>query len=266
MAELTSFLYGQQAVDPHLAASLALLDLNNLLAALEWRGRAAAARAISPEPVIQQANRVESLVQNLGRPRALQRAVAVAALAAAALGTSGWSHAQYLAVASAIDRLLDARRAAQALPMARQLLETALAAGEGAYELAAYDLATCHTYLGCLLHKAASLRPPWDLSLRPARFQRLADVGNANAARMATVCLKEHADALQDLGRLDEAAAAYEEAIELATQRGNHRAVALPAANSAPCGCGKVAMQRLWRRTTMPARPSSVSASQRKSP
>ena len=100
----------------------------------------------------------------------------------------------------------------------------ATAAGEAAYEVAAYDLALCHAILGRALKRSgeaqAALGP---LDEARARFQRLADAGNRGAARMASVCLTERADALTALGRLDEAAAAYEEAIELDEQRGDPR-------------------------------------------
>ena len=171
---------------------------------------------------------METLLQNLGRPRALQRAVAVRERAAAALKDSGWSHARFLAGSSTIDRLIDAGRAAEAVPLARRLLAEATAAGEAAYEGAAYDLAMCHFCLGRALKESgeaqAALVP---LDEARTRFQRLADAGNPDAARMASVCLTDRADALLDLGRLDEAAAAYEEAIELAKQRGDPRQVAV---------------------------------------
>ncbi len=182
---------------------------------------------ISLESVIGQANSVEFLLHNLGRPRALQRAVAVRERAAAALKDSGWSHAHYLAGSTTVDRLIGARRAAEAVPLARRLLAEAIAAGEAAYESAAYDLAICHARLGRALKESgeaqAALGP---LDEARARFQRLPDAGNRDASRMASVCLTERADALTALGRLDEAAAAYEEAILLAEQNGDPRQAA----------------------------------------
>ena len=127
-----------------------------------------------------------------------------------------------------IDRLIDAGRAAEAVPLARRLLAEATAAGEAAYEGAAYDLAMCHFYLGRALRMSgeaqAALGP---LDEARARFLLLAEAGNRSAVRMAATCLTERADALTALGRLDEAAAAYEEAIELAQQRGDPRDAAV---------------------------------------
>ncbi len=227
-AQLTRFLYDQQSSDPQMAAALTLQDLPNLLAALEWLSRVAAGGAVGLDSVIGQAGSVENLPQYLGRPRALQRAVAVRERAAAALENSGWSHARYLAGSNTIERLLDAGRSAEAVPISRRLLAEAMAAGEAAYKVAAYDLAMCHAYLGRALSSSgeaqAALGP---LDEARTRFQRLADAGNRAAVRMASVCLTDRADALQALGRLDEAAAAYEEAIELDVQRGEPRFVAV---------------------------------------
>src|SRR5689334_16374458 len=47
------------------------------------------------------------------------------------------------------------------------------------------------------------------------RFQTLADAGDTDAEHMATAAITSIADCLRDLGRWDEAAAAYEKAIEL---------------------------------------------------
>jgi tetratricopeptide (TPR) repeat protein len=211
-----------------MAATLTLHELPNLLAALEWRARAAAEGTVDLTSVIDQENSVETLIQNLGRPRALQRAVAIRERAAAALRDTGWSHARHLAGSSAIDRLIYAGRAAEAVPLAGQMLDEATAAGESAYEGADYDVAMCHFEFGRSLRMSgeaqAALGP---LDEARTRFQRLADVGNKPAARMASACLTDRADALRALGRLDEAAAGYEEAIKLDEAQGDMRGAAV---------------------------------------
>ena len=266
-AQLTGFLYDQQSSDPQMAAVLTLHELPNLLAALEWRSRAAAGGAIGVESVIDQASSVEYLLQNLGRPRALQRAVAVRERAAAALKDSGWSHARYLAGSTTVDRLIDAGRAAEAVPLARRLLAEATAAGEAAYEGAAYDLAMCHFRLGRALRMSgeaqAALGP---LDEARTRFQLLADAATAAPLGMASVCLTDRADALTALGRLDEAAAAYEEAIELDEQRGDPRKRPWAGSSSARCDSFSVGIRKPSRLTTRPVRPSSAWASRRASP
>lgn len=225
-AQLTKFLYGQLTSDPQMSAALTLQELPNLLAALEWRSRAAAGGAISVESVIEHANSVEYLLQFLGRPRALQRAVTVRDRAAAALKDSVWSHARLLAGSATIDRLIDARRAAEAVPFARALLAEATAAGDAAYQGGAYDLAICHWQLGRALGMSgeaqAALGP---LGEARTRFQRLSDAGDRNAARMASVCIVDRADALTSLGQLDEAARSYEQAIAMAEGIGDPRQV-----------------------------------------
>jgi tetratricopeptide (TPR) repeat protein len=244
-AHLASFLYQKRSSDPQLAAALTLQELPNMLAALEWRWRAASGQAGTPgaetspsmaasgmtidvESVIDQAYGVEFLLQSLGRPRALQRAVAVRERAAAALKDSGWSNAHYVARVTNIERLIGAGRAAEFVPLARRLLAEATAAGEAAYDGAVYDLAMCHLYLGRALwlggEAQAALAP---LDEARTRLQRLADAGSRVAAGMASACLTQRADALRDLGRLDAAAAAYEEAIQLDQQRGDPRDVAV---------------------------------------
>ena len=201
-AQLTRFLYVQHSPDPQMAAALSLYELPNLLAALEWRSRAVAGGAVSVESVIDQADWVEYLLQFLGRPRALQHAVAVRERATAALKDSGWSHARYLAGSTTIDRLIDSGRAAEAVPLARRLLAEAIAAGKAVYECAAYDLAMCHTRLGRALKESgealAALGP---LDEARARFQLLAEAGDRSAVRMASVCLTERADALSNYPR-----------------------------------------------------------------
>ncbi|MBI2926927.1 MAG: TIR domain-containing protein [Verrucomicrobia bacterium] len=100
MFQLTGFLSQQRSQDAHLAAPLTLLELPNLLAALEHGFRAAqrvgrvAPRAppeatserrarsdapyhVSWDSVVGMATSLESLLQHLGRPKALARAAAL---------------------------------------------------------------------------------------------------------------------------------------------------------------------------------------------
>jgi tetratricopeptide (TPR) repeat protein len=227
-SQITSDLYDEWFSDPQTAAALTLNELPNLLAALEWRASAAEVGSVDLASVLAQANSVEALLQTLGRPRAMQRAVAVRERAAAALKDSGWSHARYLAVSSAFERLLHAGRAAKAVSVAQTLLADATTAGEAAYDGAAYDLAMCHAYLGQALRKSgdvqAALGP---LAKARVGFQRLADTGDGNAAHMVAASIGYRADALRDLGRLAEAVAAYEEAIQLTEAQGAPRNAAV---------------------------------------
>src|SRR5271166_3025279 len=98
---------------------------------------------------------------------------------------------------SPFDRLIGAGRASEAVPLARRFLAEAMAAGEAAYEGAAYDLVVCHFWLGRALKESgeaqAALVP---IEKARARFQSLADADNPSAALMASVCLTDRADAL----------------------------------------------------------------------
>jgi tetratricopeptide (TPR) repeat protein len=220
LEQLTNFLYHHRTKDPQLAQNLALLELPNLLASLERLSRTADAAR-----VVGMATQIESLLSNLGRPRALARAVRIREEAGNELGD--WSHARFLTEHAAVERLIDAGRHAEAVQAARALVERAQAAGEEAYPEAAYGLAIAHVKLGHALSMGgaagAALEP---LAEARRRFQVLAAAGDRAAERMASVALSEQADGLTDLGRLDEAAAAYEEGVRYSEERNDPRQAA----------------------------------------
>ena len=205
MAGLTGFLYQQLAKDARLAAQLTLLELPNLLEMLAWSLDRQAA-----ERVVDLADSVETLVTNLGRPQALARATRVREQAAQELGE--WSHARFVAENAAIERLMERADLPAAYAAIQELLAKCVATGEVAYPGAAYDLALTHFRPGRVLRMGgaaeAALAP---LAEAQRRFQALADAGDKNAERMAGVAITETGDCLQDLGRLEEAALAYEE-------------------------------------------------------
>ncbi len=205
MAGLTGYLYQQRAKDTRLAAQLTLLELPNLLEMLAWSlGRQAA------EWVVDLARQAEALVASLGRPQALARATRVREQAARALGD--WSHARYLAEDAAIERLTERGDLPAAYAATQELLAKGLTAGEAAYPGAAYDLAVTHFRLGRVLKGGgsaeAALAP---LAEAQRRFQELADAGDKDAERMAGGAITETGDCLLNLGRLEDAALAYEE-------------------------------------------------------
>lgn len=221
MGSLVRFLYEQAFQDTQLAFQLTLLDLPNLLALLAWMPA-----HWSPEVVVDLAGNLETLLAPLGRAPALAAATRVREAAARKL--EGWSHARFEAERATIERLLDGGKLQSAYSAAQQLLQRALAAGDGAYAGAAYDLAMAHILLGRVLQgvgaAAAALEP---LAVAEQRFQALADAGNSSAARMAAVAITERGDCLRHLGRLDEAATAYEESIKRAEHQQDTRQVAV---------------------------------------
>jgi len=221
IAGLTGYLYDEQFKDTRLAAQLTLLELPNLLEMLVWSlGRQAAER------VVDLADRVETLVTNLGRPQALARATRVREQAARALGE--WSHAQFVAEDAAIERLTERGDLPAAYAAIQKLLAKGLAAGEAAYPEAAYDLAKMHVRLGRVLSMGgaaeAALAP---LAEAQRRFQALADAGDKDAERMAAAAITETGDCLLVLGRLEEAALAYEEGGRRARARADLRSEAV---------------------------------------
>ncbi|HUT11910.1 MAG TPA: tetratricopeptide repeat protein, partial [Thermoguttaceae bacterium] len=221
MQGLLGVLYEQAFKDAGLAARLTLLELPNLLALLDALAQKAAA-----EEVVDVADSVETLVAPLGRPRALAQVVAVRE--AAAKGLSEWSHARFQAASKTIDRLLDAGDLPSAHTAARKLLNDSLAAARKPFPEAAYDTAAAHWRLGRVLRMGgaagAALKP---LTEARRRFETLAASGIAEAERMASAAITEQGDCLRALGRLDEAAAAYEEAGERFGKIGDERSAAV---------------------------------------
>lgn len=221
MEQLLRFLYEQMSRDARLAAQLTLLELPNLLALLTWLQDREA-----PEQVVDMADSVETLLARLGRPHALAQATAVREEASRALG--GWSRASYLTGSGNIDRLLDRGELQGALTAAQHLLQRCLETGESAYPGAGYDVAMAHFKLGRALRllgdAEGALQP---LTEAQQRFQRLADRGDTDAKRMASVAIVDYGDCLRDLGRLAEAAAAYEEAIQRAEHLDDQRQIAV---------------------------------------
>lgn len=220
VAQLLGYLDGEQFKDARLARQLTLLELPNLLAMLDWLQP-----RWPPELIVSLASSVERLVAVLGRPQALARATRVREQAAQTLGD--WSHARYLSEGSNIDRLLERGDLQAALTAAQQLLVDCQAAGEAAYPVAPYDIAMAYWRLGRVLQSGGAAEEalaPMEQAQR--RFQELADAGDADAQRMASVAITETGDCFTKLGRLEEAAEAYEQAAELDRRENRLRDVA----------------------------------------
>jgi tetratricopeptide (TPR) repeat protein len=93
-------------------------------------------------------------------------------------------------------------------------LQQALQAGEAAYAEAAYDIALTYWRLGRILKMGRAAEAALQaLSEARQQFETLADGGNSSAERMVTVAMAESGDCLTVLGRLDNAASVYEEAL-----------------------------------------------------
>lgn len=221
MLALTGLIYQQLFQNTQLALQLTLLELPNLQNLLVW-----ADEELPSEDVVQLAVRMEDLLANLGRPQALAQAVSVRTAAAQRLGV--WSQAQYANACSNIDRLLERHDIQSAYTVAQQLLERCLNAGPAAYFGADFDIAMAHFRLGRVL--LSGMAPEQALvPLREARqrLQTLVDAGHRDAAIRVTITFTEAGTCLHDLGRFDEAAAAYEETIRRAEELGDFREAAI---------------------------------------
>ena len=179
----------------------------------------------TPEEVVGLAGRVEGLLTPCGCSQTVAEATTVRKHAAWTLGK--WSHTRFLAESGSIDRLLENGDLQAARTAAQRLVQHCLDAGEEAYPGASYDIAMAHMRLGRELKNVgateAALQP---LAEARRRFETLADAGDTNAEYMASTAITERAAYLTALGRLDEAAAAYEEVIRCQESLGDERAVA----------------------------------------
>jgi tetratricopeptide (TPR) repeat protein len=220
---MTALLYRTQEGDAGFAARLTLLELPNLLAMLQL-----AEEMSAPEEVVELAGRVERLLSNLGRSQARDEAATVRRDAARRL--SAWGHMQFASAFSEVERLLDHGEVRAARDSAERLLERCLEAGERAYpSWAAYDLALAYYMLGKVLRvggAAAEALPV--LEEAQGRFEALVRDGKIPSdTGMSTAALGERGNCLVALGRLDEAAAAYEEGLRRFHEEGDLRGAAI---------------------------------------
>jgi len=223
MQSYVKFLVQQSNRNAEIAATLTVLELPNLFALLEQVERAGDAAA-----TIGLATSLFPMLQYAGKPRLLDRVGKVRDAAAAALGDV-WNHARFETQRTRIEQQLEGGRLREALTGAQDLLQLARAAGDKAYSGADYDLA-----LACLLMarvlgatgRSEQALPLLDEARRC--FEAVErDRPDRGAEGMASVCVIERGDRLCDLGRLDEAAAAYDESIRRAKELDNDRQVAV---------------------------------------
>jgi tetratricopeptide (TPR) repeat protein len=215
MLAYAGFLVQQRSQNAEVAATLTVLELPNLFALLDLVQRAGDAEA-----TINLATSLYSLLQSLGKPRLLERVGQV---------RDAWNHARFDAELNQNQQLLDRGRLREALEGAQQLLQRARAAGERAYPGADYDLAgVCFRLARVLKTAGGSERALPLLDEARQRFEAVAKERPGQGAEgMASACITEQGDCLLFLGRLDGAAAAYEEAIRRDEKRGADRDVAV---------------------------------------
>lgn len=223
MRGYANFLREQQHQNAKISATLTLLELPNLFRLLDLVQQEGDAEA-----TIYLATTLYTLLSMLGKPRLLEHVGKVRDAAAAAMGNR-WNHASFEAARTRIQQQLASGLMREAFDGAQSLLQRARSAGEGAYPGSDYDLAMAFFFLARALKVLGGsedslylLNEAWQ------RFETIAKEQKIKAAEgMASVCIMEQGDSLFDLGRLDEASAAYEEAIRRDEQLGNKRGVAV---------------------------------------
>jgi tetratricopeptide (TPR) repeat protein len=227
MGAYVRFLHQQQGQNAEVAATLTGLELPNLFAQLDL-----VQRQEDAEATIDLATSLYSLLSMLGKPQLLERLGQVRDAAAKELELTlgdSWNHARFNATGTRIEQQLAAGQLREALEGAKSLLQRARAAGGQAYPDADYDLAMGTNLLGQVLLVAGEAEHAMSFFNDAQRaFEAIATEQNDKAAkRMAYVCLARQGDCLLQLGRFDEAAAAYEENIQRAEQIEDSRQVAV---------------------------------------
>jgi tetratricopeptide (TPR) repeat protein len=255
MGAYANFLEQQQRQNAEVAATLTGLELPNLFALLDL-----VQRQEDAEATIDLATSLYSLLQGLGKPRLLERLGQVRDAAAKdlerTLGDS-WNHARFDATSSRIQQQVAGGQLREALEGAQALLQRTQAAGGQAYPGADYDLAGAFWLLGRVLKGVGGSEEALPLLIDARqRFEAVAkERPSRGAERMASACLTEQGECLCNLGRLDEAAAAYEEAIQLDEKSGSARDVAV--------GKGQLGSVRLLQRRYPEALAAYAEARQR---
>jgi tetratricopeptide (TPR) repeat protein len=225
MKSLANFLYKQLFEDKQLSAELTLLELPNLMALLAYTQQREDA-----ETIVDIAGNIENLLMSINRRQILQQVVAVREKAEK--GLKAWNNTSFNAAKHQIERLLEKGSLGPAQTAAQDLLKKSLDAGEDAYPEAAYNIGNANFLLGRILEMSGASEPALTyLESARTQFDRLGRDGNKSAQRMASACLTEQGDCLRNLGRLDEAAAAYEESIALDEKLGNLRGAAVGKGN-----------------------------------
>jgi tetratricopeptide (TPR) repeat protein len=227
MGAYVRFLHQQQGQNAEVAATLSGLELPNLFAQLDL-----VQRQEDAEATIDLATSLYSLLQALSKPPLLERLGQVRDAAAKELERrlgDSWNHARFEATRTRIEQRLAGWQLREALEGAQSLLQRTQEAGGQAYPGADYDLAMAFCLLGRVLKTAGGSEQALPLLIDARqRFEAVAkERTSRDAELMASKCLAERGACLLALGRLDEAAAAYEENIQRAEQLEDSRQIAV---------------------------------------
>jgi tetratricopeptide (TPR) repeat protein len=208
--------YGQR---PTIVAKLTALELPNLFALLDSVDHTGFA-----DRTMELVMSLSTLVHGLAKPRLMRHLARVRDTTDEALGTS-WSHARFLAASDRVKRELYEGRLREALQDSNKLLELARTAGDQSYIDADYDWAMAVNLRGeVLVATGASAQA---LELFDEAHQRFESIPNSrttvNAEGMAATCIHRKGTCLLTLGRFDDAAVAYNEALRRNEKRQDAR-------------------------------------------
>jgi len=221
MYSYVEFLRHESNQNAEVAATLTSLDLPDLFALIDL-----SQEKVDAETTVELATSLYGLLKALGKPRLLERVGKVRDVATAALGDT-WTHAQFHAVRTRIEQELAGGRLQEALIDAQELLQRARTAGDQAYPEAHYDLGmACFLRARVLRFAGESDQAIILVAESHKRFDSIKST-DRTAAVMVTRCLEEKGKCLFYLGRLDEAARTYGECIQLASQLGDNREIAV---------------------------------------
>ena len=220
------FLYDQTSKEASVASAGVRHALGELLAAVATLERAVDADALSAAAAADVVGSVEQLLENTGNVRAIDLVAATRQRLAGRL--VGWNRAAFESRRLEIERQIQAADLAGALAGARALHQQATAAGPDRYENAAYEIAGSSLLLARVLDAAGRADEVLAAATEAEHeFRELAAAGSTAAAGMAAASLSLRANTLRRLGRLDEAATAYEKAIEESDALGARRNAAV---------------------------------------
>lgn len=213
--------------------ALAVAELPNLVAVLHGLAERAQAQPELVDEVIDYATRLEGLLENTPKQRALRQVAQVRE--GLATGRQAGGHGWHLAMGARCDRLLQAGDLRGALGVAQELVRVHEQAQSDTV-MGRFDRAQAWFTLGRVLKHARQPESAFAAVERArAGFDALGAEEDAAAARMAAVCLTEGADCLVNLGQYDAAAERYESNIALALEIGDQRQAATGRGQLATC-------------------------------
>jgi tetratricopeptide (TPR) repeat protein len=221
MLSLIESLYGMLFQDAEAAAEGTQAALKDLLAALARAEEKVEAEELSAGVAMEGVTRLQTLVNSLGRLAAVTQLEEMRQRLDRRLGE--WSHARFISARAEIEQRLNVGDVSGAVQAGGRLKERAESAGD-VYEGSAFDRAMACWLLGKALEGSGKAIDAL-ASLREAetKFAGLTMVRSDSAAKMLAAVAGVLGDTLQALGRLDEAADAYERCITIAEESGDRR-------------------------------------------